>query len=350
MQRGGQPPATIVLGGISVLVFFLTHRLTRVLAFTQARCDSPPRGYSTFGPFLPSSTRPGGWSLVHSCKRNGGGSSRAHSCTSTCAPAVQHAGDVLARSAARALRRAVRAGGHLCRVAHRRFRGAMLHRPEAAVVGASGAVYGLLGAAYVVEYLRGGNPLARRARQPDHRQRDHLVPDTRHLHRRPPRRIGGRCAVRLRSRRHQPAPPPPTLAERLSTSPSTPGCALAGGGLGTAGGDRCSGVRSRTGGCTHLARSALLSRAEAHGGPPRCIGCRRPAGAAPHGTTSVGAGSDSRLITMAAITATMPSASRMLGTCDSHTSPISVACHWQQRLQQGEPGPGQRCITSWSMP
>ena len=36
--------------------------------------------------------------------------------------------------------------------------GALLLRPDAFVVGASGAVYGLMGAAYVVEYLRGGNP------------------------------------------------------------------------------------------------------------------------------------------------------------------------------------------------
>lgn len=36
--------------------------------------------------------------------------------------------------------------------------GALLHRPDVAAVGASGAVYGVMGAAYVVEYLRGGNP------------------------------------------------------------------------------------------------------------------------------------------------------------------------------------------------
>lgn len=159
-RRGGQPAATIVLGGISVLVFFLTHRLTRVLAFTQGSLRfSALEGYSTFGPFIAEFYE--AWRLVT-------GAFLQTEWWRIFTGAFLHIDlrhllfnmlvlFLLGRRLEQFVGPSVLTGIYAVSLIGGSA-GAMLHRPEAAVVGASGAVYGLMGAAFVVEYLRGGNP------------------------------------------------------------------------------------------------------------------------------------------------------------------------------------------------
>ena len=147
LRRGGQPAATVVLGAASVLVFFLTHDLSRILPLSRwSLSDSAFGNYATFAPFVAELGE--WWRIVTG--------------------AFLHA-DVrhllfnmvvlylLGRRLETFVGPAVLTGTYAVSLAGGAA-GAMLHRPEAAMVGASGAVYGLMGAAFVVEYLRGGNP------------------------------------------------------------------------------------------------------------------------------------------------------------------------------------------------
>ena len=147
VRRGGQPAATVVLGAVSVVVFFLTHDLSRVLPLSRwSLSDAAFERYATFGPFV---AELGEWwrmvtgAFLHADLRHllfnmlvlyllG---RRLESFVGPALLAGTYAVSLLGGAA-----------------------GAMLHRPDAAMVGASGAVYGVMGAAFVVEYLRGGNP------------------------------------------------------------------------------------------------------------------------------------------------------------------------------------------------
>ena len=139
--------ATLVLGAASVLVFFLTHDLVRILPLSRwSLSDGAFEDYATFGPFI--SELGEWWRIVTG--------------------AFLHA-DVrhllfnmvvlylLGRRLEGFVGPAVLTGTYAVSLVGGAA-GAMLHRPDAAMVGASGAVYGLMGAAFVVEYLRGGNP------------------------------------------------------------------------------------------------------------------------------------------------------------------------------------------------
>ena len=146
-RRGGQPVATLVLGGVSVVVFALTHQLGRAVPFTRGSLRfSALDGYSTFGPYI---AELGEWwrivtgTFLHIDLRHllfnmlvlyllG---RRLEGVTGWALLAGIYAVSLLGGSA-----------------------GALLLRPDVAAVGASGAVYGLMGAAYLVELLRGGNP------------------------------------------------------------------------------------------------------------------------------------------------------------------------------------------------
>ncbi|WP_419932734.1 rhomboid family intramembrane serine protease [Candidatus Poriferisodalis sp.] len=147
VRRGGQPAATVVLGGISVLVFFLTHDLARVLPLSRSSLRfSALDGFGTAGPYI---AELGEWwrivtgTFLHADLR--------HLLFNMLV--LYLLGRRLERFVGPALLAATYAVSLLGGSA-----GAMLLRPDAFVVGASGAVYGLMGAAYVVEYLRGGNP------------------------------------------------------------------------------------------------------------------------------------------------------------------------------------------------
>ena len=162
VRRGSQPVATVVLVGISVVVFFLTHDLLRVLSFAGGSLkESALSGYGTAAALI---AEEGDWwriftgTFLHADLRHllfnmlilyllGRRLEQA------VGPALLSgvyltsliggsAGAVLALPAAFVVSAS----------------GVVLLLPGAFVVGASGAVYGLMGAAFVVEYLRGGNP------------------------------------------------------------------------------------------------------------------------------------------------------------------------------------------------
>lgn len=142
-----QPTATVVLGGISVLAFALTHQVSRILPFTRGSLRfSALDDYSTFGPYI---AELGDWwrivtgAFLHIDLR--------HLLFNMVVLFLL--GRRLEQTIGSALLVGVYAVSLLGGSA-----GALLVAPDAPVVGASGAVYGLMGAAYVVELLRGGNP------------------------------------------------------------------------------------------------------------------------------------------------------------------------------------------------
>lgn len=208
VRRGGQPLATVALAAVSVVVFFLTHDFVRVLSFTRLSLSgSAVERYSTYGPYI---AEWGEWwrivtgTFLHADLR--------HLIFNMLVLYL------LGRRLEHTVGPALLAGTYAVSLLGGSA-GALLHRPDVLVVGASGAVYGVMGAAYVVEYLRGGNPW-----------RDglgsliiinviisFLLPDI---------SIGGHLgglatgvavgfAIGDTSRRRQ----PPTLAERLSNEP-----------------------------------------------------------------------------------------------------------------------------------
>lgn len=160
IRQGGQPLATVALGTVSVVVFFLTHRLTRAFAFTQGSLRfSALEGYSTFGPYIAE---------FHEAGRLLAGGFLQTDWWRIFTGAFLHIDlrhllfnmvvlFLLGQRLERFVGPYVLWGIYTVSLVGGSA-GAMLHRPDAAVVGASGAVYGLMGAAYVVEYLRGGNP------------------------------------------------------------------------------------------------------------------------------------------------------------------------------------------------
>ncbi|WP_419912341.1 rhomboid family intramembrane serine protease [Candidatus Poriferisodalis sp.] len=147
VRRGGQPLATVALAAVSVAIFFLTHDFVRVLSLTRrSLSDSALEGYSTFGPYI---AEWGEWWRV---------------ATGTFLHAdLRHLIFnmlilyLLGRRLEHTVGPALLAGTYVVSLLGGSA-GALLHRPDVAAVGASGAVYGVMGAAYVVEYLRGGNP------------------------------------------------------------------------------------------------------------------------------------------------------------------------------------------------
>ena len=147
VRRGGQPAATVVLGAVSVVVFFGTHELARILPFSRSSLRfSVLDGYGTAGPYI---AELGEWWRVF---------------TGTFLHAdLRHllfnmlVLYLLGRRLERFIGPALLSGIYIVSLVGGSA-GALLLRPDAFVVGASGAVYGLMGAAFVVEFLRGGNP------------------------------------------------------------------------------------------------------------------------------------------------------------------------------------------------
>ncbi|WP_419946459.1 rhomboid family intramembrane serine protease [Candidatus Poriferisodalis sp.] len=160
LRRGGQPIATLVLGGVSVVVFFGTHELARILRFAGwSLRDSAFQDYATFGPFIAE---------FYEARRLLTGAFVQTDWWRIVTGTFLHADlrhllfnmlvlYLLGRRLEQTVGPAVLTGTYVVSLLGGSA-GALLHRPEVAVVGASGAVYGLMGAAYVVEYLRGGNP------------------------------------------------------------------------------------------------------------------------------------------------------------------------------------------------
>ncbi|MDE0135819.1 MAG: rhomboid family intramembrane serine protease [Acidimicrobiaceae bacterium] len=152
--------ATAVLGGVSVLVFLLTHDLARMLPFARwSLRDSAFQGYATYGPYV---------SEFHEAWRLVTGAFLQTDWWRLVTGAFLHADlrhlllnmvvlYLLGRRLEQSVGPALLAGAYAVSLLGGSA-GALLHRPDAAVVGASGAVYGLMGAAYVVEHLRGANP------------------------------------------------------------------------------------------------------------------------------------------------------------------------------------------------
>lgn len=147
LRGRGQPVATILLGGISVVIFFLTHELALLARFAGwSLRDSSFRDYATYAPFI---AEWGEWwrivtgTFLHADLR--------HLLFNMLVLFL------LGRRLEQTVGPALLAGIYVVSLLGGSA-GAMAHRPDAAAVGASGAVYGLMGAAYVVEYLRGGNP------------------------------------------------------------------------------------------------------------------------------------------------------------------------------------------------
>lgn len=160
LRHGGQPAATAVLGGASVLVFFLTHDLARILGFAGwSLRDSALQDYATFGPLIAE---------FYEAPRLITGAFLQTDWWRIVSGAFLHADlrhllfnmlvlYLLGRRLEQTVGPALLAGTYVVSLLGGAA-GALLHRPDVVVVGASGAVYGLMGAAYVVEYLRGGNP------------------------------------------------------------------------------------------------------------------------------------------------------------------------------------------------
>jgi membrane associated rhomboid family serine protease len=213
--------ATISLGAASVVVFFLTHRLARVLTFTQGSLRfSALEGYSTFGPYIAelreaSELITGAFLQTDWWRIFTGAFLHVDLRHLLFNMAVLY---LLGRRLEHFVGPYVLTGIYAVSLVGGSA-GAMLHRPEAAVVGASGAVYGVMGAVFVVEYLRGGNPW-----------RDglgsliiinvvisFLIPNISiggHLGGLAAGVLGGFAIGDTSRRRH-----PPTLAERLSDEP-----------------------------------------------------------------------------------------------------------------------------------
>lgn len=147
VRRGGQPTATVVLGAVSVVVFFLTHELARILLLSRGSLRfSVLDGYGTAGPYIAEF---GEWwrvitgTFLHADLR--------HLLFNMLILYL------LGRRLERFVGPALLAGTYAVSLLGGSA-GALLLRPDAFVVGASGAVYGLMGASFVVEFLRGGNP------------------------------------------------------------------------------------------------------------------------------------------------------------------------------------------------
>lgn len=147
VRRGGQPTATVVLGGASVVVFALSHQITRILPFSRGSLRlSVLDGYGLVGPYV---AELGEWwriatgTFLHADLR--------HLLFNM---VVLY---LLGRRLERFVGSALLAGTYVVSLIGGSA-GALLLRPDAFVIGASGAVYGLMGAAFVVELLRGGNP------------------------------------------------------------------------------------------------------------------------------------------------------------------------------------------------
>ena len=160
VRRGGQPAATVVLGAVSVAVFFGTHNLARIVPFARwSLRDSPFQDYATFGPLI---------SEYYETRRLITGAFLQTDWWRIVTGTFLHADlrhllfnmlvlYLLGRRLEHAVGPALLVGTYAVSLLGGSA-GALLHRPEVPVVGASGAVYGLMGAAFVVEYLRGGNP------------------------------------------------------------------------------------------------------------------------------------------------------------------------------------------------
>ncbi|WP_423918111.1 rhomboid family intramembrane serine protease [Candidatus Poriferisodalis sp.] len=147
VRRGGQPIATVVFASASVVVFALTHNLARIVPFARGSLRfSALDGYGLVGPYV---AELGEWwrivtgTFLHADLR--------HLLFNMLVLYL------LGRRLERFTGAALLAGTYVVSLIGGSA-GALLLRPDAFVVGASGAVYGLMGAAYVVEYLRGGNP------------------------------------------------------------------------------------------------------------------------------------------------------------------------------------------------
>ncbi len=156
----GRPVATIVLGGISVAAFLGTHSLARIVTFApSSRHPNVIDDYSTFAPYIAEyqgtvELLAGGFLQTDWWRIFSGAFLHFD---------LRHMAFnmLLLFLLGRRLERAV--GPWLfCAVYVVSLlggsAGAMLHSPRAAVMGASGAVYGIMGATYLVERLRGGDP------------------------------------------------------------------------------------------------------------------------------------------------------------------------------------------------
>ncbi|WP_419862581.1 rhomboid family intramembrane serine protease [Candidatus Poriferisodalis sp.] len=152
--------ATVLLGGASVAVFLLTHNLARILGFAGwSLRDAALQDYATFGPLIAE---------FYEAPRLITGAFLQTDWWRIVTGAFLHADlrhllfnmlvlYLLGRRLEQTVGPALLAGTYVVSLLGGAA-GALLHRPDVVVVGASGAVYGLMGAAYVVEYLRGGNP------------------------------------------------------------------------------------------------------------------------------------------------------------------------------------------------
>ena len=139
--------ATIVLAGVSIVVFLLTHDLARIVPFTGGSLRyAPLQNYATYGPII---AEWGEWWRV---------------VTGTFLHAdLRHLAFnmivlyLLGRRLESSVGHSLLTGTYIVSLLGGSAV-ALLHRPDVPSVGASGAVYGLMGAAFVVEVLRGGNP------------------------------------------------------------------------------------------------------------------------------------------------------------------------------------------------
>ena len=150
----------MALAAVSVVIFFLTHDFVRVLSFTRrSLSDSALEGYSTFGPYI---------AHFYEVRRLLTGTFLQTDWWRIVTGTFLHADlrhlifnmlvlYLLGRRLEHTVGPALLAGTYVASLLGGSA-GALLHRPDVAAVGASGAVYGVMGAAYVVEYLRGGNP------------------------------------------------------------------------------------------------------------------------------------------------------------------------------------------------